>query len=113
MLYEVITDYQMMEYTLSGIGPSMAILVNHDDESREYSYMHGTEKAYEDVITSYSIHYTKLYDGLVKRLLEFEVPEISQGIVEIKAIAREAGSRTKIAIFSRDENIDAVRNNFV
>jgi len=41
-------DYQMMEYTLSGIGPSMAILVNHDDESREYSYMHGTEKAYED-----------------------------------------------------------------
>ena len=41
-------DYQMMEYTLSGNGPSMAILVNHDDEEREYSYMHGTEKAVED-----------------------------------------------------------------
>ncbi len=41
-------DYQMMEYTLSGNGPSMAILVNHDDEAREYSYMHGTEKAVED-----------------------------------------------------------------
>lgn len=41
-------DYQMMEYTLSGEGPSMAILVNHDDEEREYSYMHGTEKAVED-----------------------------------------------------------------
>lgn len=41
-------DYQMMEYTLSGEGPSMAILVNHDDEEREYAYMHGTEKAIED-----------------------------------------------------------------
>ena len=38
-------DYEMMEYTLSGDGPSMAILVNHDDEDREYKYMHGTEKA--------------------------------------------------------------------
>ncbi|WP_303925583.1 HAD family phosphatase [Draconibacterium sediminis] len=41
-------DYQMMEYTLSGNGPSMAILVHHDDEVREYSYMHGTENAVED-----------------------------------------------------------------
>jgi len=41
-------DYEMMEYTLSGEGPSMAILVNHDDEDREYVYMHGTEKAIKD-----------------------------------------------------------------
>jgi phosphoserine phosphatase len=41
-------DYQMMEYTLSNDKPSMAILVHHDDEEREYSYMHGTEKAVED-----------------------------------------------------------------
>jgi len=41
-------DYEMMEYTLSGDGSSMAILVNHDDEEREYKYMHGTEKAVED-----------------------------------------------------------------
>jgi len=41
-------DYAMMEYTLSGDGPSMAILVHHDDEEREYSYIHGTEKAVED-----------------------------------------------------------------
>jgi len=41
-------DYQMMEYTLSGNGPSMAILVHHDDETREYSYMHGTENAVND-----------------------------------------------------------------
>ncbi|WP_163322623.1 HAD family hydrolase [Draconibacterium mangrovi] len=41
-------DYQMLEYTLSGNGPSMAILVHHDDEVREYSYMHGTENAVKD-----------------------------------------------------------------
>ncbi|WP_319500378.1 HAD family hydrolase [uncultured Draconibacterium sp.] len=41
-------DYQMMEFTLSNDKPSMAILVHHDDEAREYSYMHGTEKAVED-----------------------------------------------------------------
>lgn len=40
-------DYEMMQYTLSGEGPSMAILVHHDDEEREYKYMHGTEKAIE------------------------------------------------------------------
>jgi phosphoglycolate phosphatase-like HAD superfamily hydrolase len=41
-------DYEMMEYTLAGNGPSMAILVHHDDEEREYSYMHGTENAIAD-----------------------------------------------------------------
>ena len=46
--------------------------------------------------------------GLVKRLFENEVPEIKQGIVEIKSIAREAGQRTKIAIHSNDPNVDAV-----
>lgn len=46
--------------------------------------------------------------GLVKRLFENEVPEIRQGFVQIKAIAREAGARTKIAIYSEDKNIDAV-----
>jgi len=44
-------DYEMMEYTLSGNGPSMAILVHHDDEKREYKYMHGAEKAVEDANT--------------------------------------------------------------
>ena len=46
--------------------------------------------------------------GLVQRLFENEVPEIRQGVVEIKAISREAGQRTKIAIHSNDANIDAV-----
>ena len=46
--------------------------------------------------------------GLVIRMFETEVPEISDGVVEIFSIAREAGSRTKIAVFSRDENVDPV-----
>jgi transcription termination factor NusA len=49
---------------------------------------------------------SRTHPGLVKRLFEFEVPEIFQGIVEIKNIAREAGSRTKIAVHSNDENVD-------
>ncbi len=46
--------------------------------------------------------------GLVKKLFEQQVPEIAQGIVEIKEIAREAGHRTKIAILSNDSRVDAV-----
>ena len=46
--------------------------------------------------------------GLVRRLFENEVPEIKQGIVEIKAVARDPGQRTKIAIYSNDPNVDAV-----
>lgn len=50
---------------------------------------------------------SRTHPGLVKRLFEMEVPEIYEGIVEIKSISREAGSRTKIAVYSRDENVDA------
>ena len=47
-------------------------------------------------------------ENLVKRLFELEVPEINDGTIEIYSIAREAGSRTKIAVFSNDDAIDAV-----
>lgn len=47
-------------------------------------------------------------ENLVTRLFELEVPEITDGIIEIYSIAREAGSRTKIAVFSNDDGIDAV-----
>lgn len=49
---------------------------------------------------------SRTHPGLVKRLFELEVPEIFDGTVEIKSIAREAGSRTKIAVSSNDEAID-------
>lgn len=50
---------------------------------------------------------SRTHPGLVKRLFEMQVPEIYDGIVEIKSITREAGSRTKIAVWSNDENVDA------
>lgn len=46
--------------------------------------------------------------GFVRRLFEIEIPEIEEGIIEIKSISRDAGSRTKIAVYSTDENIDPV-----
>lgn len=51
---------------------------------------------------------SRTHPGLVKRLFEMETPEIRDGIVEIKAISREAGSRTKMAVDSKDENVDPV-----
>ena len=51
---------------------------------------------------------SRIHTGLVKRLFEMEVPEIATGIVQIKSIAREAGSRTKMAVASNDALIDPV-----
>ncbi len=51
---------------------------------------------------------SRTHPGLVKRLFELEVPEIFDGIVEIKSIAREPGSRTKIAVWSNDEDVDPI-----
>ncbi len=65
--------------------------VNHDAEARG------------PVVTL-----SRTHSGLVKRMLEMIVPEIRDGIVLIKGIAREAGSRTKVAVLSRDPDVDAV-----
>jgi len=54
------------------------------------------------------IRVSRSHPGLIRRLFELEAPEIKNGIVEIKNIAREAGSRSKIAVFSRDEDVDAI-----
>lgn len=51
---------------------------------------------------------SRTHPGLVKRLFEIEVPEIYEGTVEIKAVSREAGSRTKLAVWSKDPDVDAV-----
>ena len=52
------------------------------------------------------IHVSRTHPNLVKRLFELEVPEIFNGTVEIKSISREAGSRSKIAVYSNDESVD-------
>ena len=51
---------------------------------------------------------SRIHPGLVKRLFELEVPEIQSGIVQIKSIAREAGSRTKMAVYSSEPMVDPV-----
>ena len=54
------------------------------------------------------VYLSRSHPGLVKKLFELEVPEIQDGVVEIKSIAREAGSRTKIAVYAEDPNVDPV-----
>ncbi|KPC76979.1 transcription elongation factor NusA [Thermoactinomyces vulgaris] len=54
------------------------------------------------------IFLSRTHPGLLKRLFELEVPEIYEGVVEIRAIAREAGQRSKVAVSSRNEDVDPV-----
>jgi len=54
------------------------------------------------------IFVSRTHPGLLKRLFELEVPEIFEGVVEIKSVAREAGYRSKIAVYSRNEEVDPV-----
>ena len=54
------------------------------------------------------VYLSRSHPGLVKRLFELEVPEIRDGIVEIKSISREAGSRTKMAVYTSDPDVDPV-----
>lgn len=79
----------------------------------------GEEYRFNDRVKSYVIEVKKTpkgpqimisrtHPGLVKRLFELEVPEIHDGTVEIKSIAREPGSRTKLAVLSKDDNVDPV-----
>ena len=51
---------------------------------------------------------SRTHAGLVRKLFELEVPEIQTGVVEIKSVSREAGSRSKIAVVSNDENVDPI-----
>ncbi len=51
---------------------------------------------------------SRIHPDMVKRMFEKEVPEIYDGTVEIKQVAREAGARTKLAVFSKDKNVDAI-----
>ena len=51
---------------------------------------------------------SRTHPGLLKRLFELEVPEIHDGLVEIKSVAREPGMRSKISVYTKDENIDPV-----
>lgn len=94
------------------LGRTEAILAPSEQIPNE-EYKHGNRiKCYiievKKTTKGPQILLSRTHPGLVKRLFELEVPEIHDGVVEIKSISREAGSRTKIAVDSRDPNVDSV-----
>jgi len=99
-------------YTLLDLGKVEALLPQAEQVPYE-RYDHGARlKAYivevRKTTKGPQIVVSRSHPGLIKRLFELEVPEISNGVVEIKACAREPGHRTKIAVWSNDQNVDPV-----
>jgi len=99
-------------YTLLDLGKVEALLPQAEQVSYE-RYEHGARlKAYivevRKTTKGPQIVVSRTHPGLIKRLFELEVPEISSGVVEIKAAAREPGHRTKIAVWSNDSSVDPV-----
>ena len=71
-------------------------------------YITGVSREYKEGAKKQSLRITRTDKGLIRRLFELECPEIYDGTVEIKAISRAPGSRSKIAVISNDANVDAV-----
>jgi N utilization substance protein A len=99
-------------YTLLDLGKVEALLPQAEQVQNEH-YDHGSRlKAYivevRKTAKGPQIVVSRTHPGLVKRLFELEVPEIVDGVVELKAIAREPGHRTKLAVSSNDHNVDPV-----
>jgi N utilization substance protein A len=99
-------------YTLLDLGKVEALLPQAEQVPYE-RYEHGARlKAYIVEVRKTSkgpqIVVSRTHPGLIKRLFELEVPEIVDSVVELKAVAREPGHRTKIAVASNDANVDPV-----
>lgn len=99
---EVIVDIGRAEAVLPKAEQSR--LDNYDFNQRMRFYI----LKVDDRRTKPVVYVSRSHPNLVRRLFEQEVPEISNGIVEIVSVAREAGSRTKMAVVSHDSNVDAV-----
>ena len=99
-------------YTLLDLGRVEALLPQAEQVPYERPEPNGRLKAYivevRKTAKGPQIVVSRTHPGLIKRLFELEVPEIADGIVEIKACAREPGHRTKIAVWSNDQNVDPV-----
>ena len=94
------------------IGKSEAILLPTEQLPDEHYNIGDHVKAYIAEVKKGSrgpqVYISRTHPGLLKRLFEIEVPEIADGIIEIKTVARDAGNRSKISVASKDENIDPV-----
>lgn len=99
-------------YTLLDLGRVEALLPQAEQVPYERPDANARLKAYivevRRTAKGPQIVVSRTHPGLVKRLFELEVPEIADGVVEIKACAREPGHRTKIAVWSNDQNVDPV-----
>jgi N utilization substance protein A len=99
-------------YTLLDLGRVEALLPQAEQVPYERPEPNARLKAYivevRKTAKGPQIVVSRTHPGLIKRLFELEVPEIADGIVEIKACAREPGHRTKIAVWSNDANVDPV-----
>jgi N utilization substance protein A len=99
-------------YTLLDLGRVEALLPQAEQVPNE-RYQHGARvKAYivevRKTAKGPQIVVSRTHPGLVKRLFELEVPELVDGVIELRAVAREPGHRTKIAVASNDTNVDPV-----
>lgn len=94
------------------MGRAEGILAATEQVKGEVYEMNGRLKVYimdvKKTTKGPQVYLSRSHPGLVKRLFELEVPEIQDGVVEIKSISREAGSRTKMAVYTEDENVDPV-----
>lgn len=94
------------------IGRTDAILNENEQIRGEKYHQQDRIKVYvlevKDTLKGPRIRVSRTHPELVRKLFEEEVAEIREGIVEIKGIAREAGNRTKISVYSNDENVDPV-----
>ena len=99
-------------YTLLDLGRVEALLPQSEQVMFERPEPNARLKAYivevRKTAKGPQIVVSRTHPGLVRRLFELEVPEIADGIVEIRACAREPGHRTKIAVYSNDTNVDPV-----
>jgi N utilization substance protein A len=99
-------------YTLLDLGRVEALLPQAEQVPYERPEANTRVKAYivevRKTAKGPQIVVSRTHPGLIKRLFELEVPEIADGVVEIRACAREPGHRTKIAVWSNDQNVDPV-----
>ncbi|MDQ3985844.1 MAG: transcription termination factor NusA [Actinomycetota bacterium] len=107
-----IVQQQDHRYTILDLGKTEALMPPSEQIPHE-RYEHGMRlKAYIVEVRKSArgpqIIVSRTHPGLIKRLFELEVPEILDSIVEIKAVAREPGHRSKIAVVSHDANVDPV-----
>lgn len=105
-------ERQDSKFIYINLGKVEAVLSKRDQIENETYSTHDRIKVYvsnvENSTKGPQVFVSRTHPNLIKRLFEQEVPEIYDGIVEIVSIAREAGDRAKIAVSSRDENVDPV-----